>query len=82
MLQAFVNIRSAKKKKPPFFRRLREKRGSKAKNMDNFKKISRNLLVMARSQPIHKYALVLGIKSLENVVAVSGDGTNDAPALS
>ena len=52
------------------------------RNMDNFKKISRNLLVMARSQPIHKYALVLGLKSLENVVAVTGDGTNDAPALS
>ena len=52
------------------------------RNMDNFKKISTNLLVMARSQPIHKYALVLGLKSLENVVAVTGDGTNDAPALS
>ena len=52
------------------------------KNMDNFIKISTNLLVMARSQPIHKYALVLGLKSLGNVVAVTGDGTNDAPALS
>jgi Ca2+ transporting ATPase len=37
---------------------------------------------MARSQPIHKYALVLGLKALKNVVAVTGDGTNDAPALS
>ena len=37
---------------------------------------------MARSQPIHKYALVLGLKSLGSVVAVTGDGTNDAPALS
>ena len=52
------------------------------KNFDNFKEISTNLLVMARSQPIHKYALVLGLKALENVVAVTGDGTNDAPALS
>ena len=50
--------------------------------MDNFTKISTNLLVMARSQPIHKYALVLGLKELGNVVAVTGDGTNDAPALS
>ena len=50
--------------------------------MDNFKKIATNMLVMARSQPIHKYALVLGLKSLGNVVAVTGDGTNDAPALS
>ena len=52
------------------------------RNMDNFTKISTNLLVMARSQPIHKYALVLGLKELGNVVAVTGDGTNDAPALS
>ena len=52
------------------------------KNMENFTKISTNLLVMARSQPIHKYALVLGLKELGNVVAVTGDGTNDAPALS
>ena len=51
-------------------------------NMDNFKKISTNMLVMARSQPIHKYALVLGLKTLGHVVAVTGDGTNDAPALS
>ena len=40
------------------------------------------LNVMARSQPLHKYALVLGLRSLKNVVAVTGDGTNDAPALS
>ena len=52
------------------------------KDIENFKKITQNLKVMARSQPIHKYALVLGLKSLKNVVAVTGDGTNDAPALS
>ena len=52
------------------------------KNMENFKKITKRLKVMARSQPLHKYALVLGLKSLKNVVAVTGDGTNDAPALS
>ena len=52
------------------------------KNMENFKKITERLKVMARSQPLHKYALVLGLKSLKNVVAVTGDGTNDAPALS
>ena len=52
------------------------------KFMDKFTKISTNLLVMARSQPLHKYALVLGLKELGNVVAVTGDGTNDAPALS
>ena len=52
------------------------------RNMENFTKITANLLVMARSQPIHKYALVLGLRALDNVVAVTGDGTNDAPALS
>jgi len=52
------------------------------KNMESFKKITKNLRVMARSQPLHKYALVLGLKALKFVVAVTGDGTNDAPALS
>ena len=52
------------------------------KYMDNFKKVTERLKVMARSQPLHKYALVLGLKSLKNIVAVTGDGTNDAPALS
>ena len=52
------------------------------KNLENFKKVTERLKVMARSQPLHKYALVLGLKSLKNVVAVTGDGTNDAPALS
>jgi Ca2+ transporting ATPase len=52
------------------------------KNIENFKKITKNLLVLARSQPLQKYALVLGLKTLGNVVAVTGDGTNDAPSLS
>ena len=57
-------------------------RKEKIKNIKNFKKIIRNLKVIARSLPIHKYALVVGLKSLKNVVAVTGDGTNDVPALS
>ena len=52
------------------------------KNMEYFKRVTKHLRVMARSQPLHKYALVLGLKALKNVVAVTGDGTNDAPALS
>ena len=52
------------------------------KNMKNFQIVTERLNVMARSQPIHKYALVLGLRALKNVVAVTGDGTNDAPALS
>ena len=52
------------------------------RHMKRFKKITERLNVMARSQPLHKYALVLGLRELKNVVAVTGDGTNDAPALS
>lgn len=51
------------------------------KNMDEFKKIIKNLDVLGRSRPEDKYALVTGLKELGNVVAVTGDGTNDAPAL-
>ena len=53
----------------------------KVKNMDVFKKIEKELRVLARSTPDDKYILVTGLKQLQNVVAVTGDGTNDAPAL-
>lgn len=36
---------------------------------------------MARSKPEHKFILVDGINKLGHVVAVTGDGANDAPAL-
>ena len=52
------------------------------KDKNNFQKLTTNLKVMARSQPLHKYALVLGLKEMDKIVAVTGDGTNDAPALS
>lgn len=51
-------------------------------DMDKFEKIIPNLRVLARSRPMDKYTLVLGLKAMKNVVAVTGDGTNDAPALS
>lgn len=50
-------------------------------NLEAFRKIADKLEIIARSQPIDKYALVLGLKSLGAVVAVTGDGTNDTPAL-
>jgi len=39
------------------------------------------LQVMARSSPTDKYVLVKRLRDLGEVVAVTGDGTNDAPAL-
>lgn len=50
-------------------------------NMNKFRTISKKLKVLARSQPEDKYMLVTGLKLLGSVVAVTGDGTNDAPAL-
>ena len=60
----------------------KEIKKDRIKDLNNFSKIIKNLKVLARSQPIHKYALVLGLKTLNKVVGVTGDGTNDAPALS
>lgn len=37
--------------------------------------------MLARSRPEDKYLLVTGIREMGDVVAVTGDGTNDAPAL-
>jgi len=50
-------------------------------NQQEFDKIYRNLDVLARSRPEDKYALVTGLIERGCVVAVTGDGTNDAPAL-
>ena len=47
----------------------------------NFDKITKDLVVLARSSPYHKLLLVTGLQELQNIVAVTGDGTNDAPAL-
>ena len=53
----------------------------KVKNEDKFIEIIRQLRVLARSSPQDKYLLVTGLKNQGSVVAVTGDGTNDAPAL-
>jgi P-type E1-E2 ATPase len=50
-------------------------------NLDKFEKIVGELRVLARSSPQDKYLLATGLKQLNNVVAMTGDGTNDAPAL-
>jgi Ca2+ transporting ATPase len=40
-----------------------------------------NLKVLARSSPKDKLILVTGVQGCHGIVAVTGDGTNDAPAL-
>ena len=40
-----------------------------------------NIRVMARSSPQDKLRLVKRLKNMGEVVAVTGDGTNDAPQL-
>ena len=46
-----------------------------------FDRIYKNLDVLARARPEDKYALVVGLKERGYVVAVTGDGANDVPAL-
>ncbi len=58
--------------------------GAKTDSVGNkkaFRAVSKKLRVLARSSPEDKYLLVTGLKDEGKVVAVTGDGTNDAPAL-
>lgn len=50
-------------------------------NKEKFLELAANLAVMSRSRPEDKHALVTGLRECGQVVAVTGDGTNDAPAL-
>jgi P-type E1-E2 ATPase len=52
-----------------------------AKNMEEFKSITEKLSVISSCRPGDKYLLVAGLRYLGNVVGVTGDGSNDAPAL-
>jgi magnesium-transporting ATPase (P-type) len=51
------------------------------KDIQKFKLIKKYLRVLARSSPADKHLLVTALRNTEEVVAVTGDGTNDAPAL-
>jgi len=42
----------------------------------------RNKLIFSRSEPEHKQKLIKLLQKLNFIVAMTGDGTNDAPALS
>lgn len=50
-------------------------------NFKVFKEMMPYLKVMARSRPEDKYLMVTGLRQMGCTVAVTGDGTNDAPAL-
>merc|ERR1719412_2523805 len=68
-----------------FNKRIRDPMTNEVRQ-DLLDKIWPRLRVLARSQPIDKYTLVKGIidstlSAGREVVAVTGDGTNDAPAL-
>jgi Ca2+ transporting ATPase len=51
------------------------------RNQQRFDSFVRTLQVMARSAPADKHLLVTGLKERRLVVSVTGDGTNDGPAL-
>ncbi len=65
---------------PPCSCDVKDKK-EEVKNFAAFKSIRNNLCVLARSRPEDKYLLVTGLRQHLDVVAVTGDGTNDAPAL-
>ena len=56
----------------PVFRKLSD---------EDFLKVLPHLAVLARSSPTDKQILVQKLKKLDETVAVTGDGTNDGPAL-
>lgn len=57
--------------------------GPQFRKLDAFdlRKVAPHLRVLARSSPQDKRKLVKTLKSMGETVAVTGDGTNDAPAL-
>jgi Ca2+ transporting ATPase len=50
-------------------------------NFEAFKDIVANLRVLGRAEPEDKYLMVVGLKQMGNVVASTGEGTNDILAL-
>lgn len=80
-IQADAVLKKKKEADPNFNEKI-ALRKEKIMNMDVFKEIYEDIRVIARSRPEDKFTMVFGLKKLGQVVAVTGDGTNDAPALS
>ncbi len=53
----------------------------RAKSEEELIQLLPQLQVLARSSPADKLVLVRTLKKMGDIVAVTGDGTNDAPAL-
>jgi Ca2+ transporting ATPase len=53
----------------------------KVGNQHKFDEVKKHLRVLGRCSPLDKKILVTGMQDSGQVVAVTGDGTNDAPAL-
>jgi len=56
-------------------------RNEQVTDFKKFKEVASHVKVMARSRPEDKQVMVIGLKQMKAVVAVTGDGTNDATAL-
>ena len=76
-----LQCKTCRKKIPNDCNCEKSKQVEGVKNLELFRAIQKNLRVLARSRPDDKYLLVTGLKEMGQVVAVTGDGTNDAPAL-
>jgi len=50
-------------------------------NLAKFREVKEHLRVLARSSPEDKFLLSTGLQQCDHVVAMTGDGSNDAPAL-
>ena len=55
--------------------------GDDARRRDDLTRQLAGLRVLARARPLDKYKMVELLQEQQQVVAVTGDGTNDAPAL-